>query len=171
MGLMGAGKSAIGKALADRLGVPFLDSDAEIETASNLSIAEVFETYGEDFFREKEAQVLARLVREETGILSTGGGAFLRAENQASIAAHGIAVWLRADLALLWSRVKHKDTRPLLRTPDPKATLAALCQAREPEYAKAEVVVDARPEYSIEDTTTLVVNTLLERADVLEKVT
>lgn len=168
---MGAGKSAIGTALAERLSVPFLDSDSEIVKASNQSIAEIFETYGEAFFRDKEMQVIARLLTDEPGILSTGGGAYLRAENQDLIAEHGVAVWLKADLELLWSRVAHKDTRPLLRTADPKATLAALCDAREPEYAKAEVVVEARPEFSIEDMTDRVIETLLTHPDILEATT
>lgn len=166
---MGAGKSAIGKALAERLGVAFLDSDAEIEAAANQSIAEIFEEFGEAFFREKEAQVIARLLCETPGVLSTGGGAYLRAENRETIGKHGVAMWLRADLDLLWSRVKHKDTRPLLRTPDPKATLADLARLREPEYAKAELVVDARADYSIADMTDRVVEALLTRPDVLEK--
>ena len=168
VGMMGAGKSAIGTALAERLGVPFLDSDTEIEAASNQTIAEIFETFGEDFFREKESQVIARLLSEEPGILSTGGGAYLREENQRLIAEYGVAVWLRADLELLWSRVSHKDTRPLLRTDDPKATLAALCEAREPEYAKAQLVVDAKPEYAIADMTDHVVEALMKMPDVLE---
>ena len=169
VGMMGAGKSAIGKALAERLGAPFLDSDTEIENASNMSIAEIFETYGEDFFREKEAQVIARLVSEEIGVLSTGGGAFLRSENRQTIAQHGLSLWLRADLPLLWSRVKHKDTRPLLRTPDPQATLAELCKAREPSYAQSDLTVDAKPSYTIDDMTDRVVEVLATRPDVLEK--
>lgn len=166
--MMGAGKSAIGKALSERLGVPFLDSDTEIEAASSMTIAEIFEEFGEDFFREKEAQVIARLLDGPPGVLSTGGGAYLRAENRQSIGAEGVALWLKADLALLWSRVAHKDTRPLLRTPDPKSTLAALCTAREPAYAKAELTVEARPKFSIEQTTDMVVEALLTRPDVLE---
>ncbi len=165
---MGAGKSAIGTSLARRLDVPFLDSDAEIETASNLTIAEIFERKGEDFFREKEAEVIQRLLKSITGILSTGGGAFLREVNRDAIAAHGIAVWLRADLDLLWSRVKHKSTRPLLLTGKPKATLAEMLDARGPEYAKAPLVVDAMSEYSIEAMTDRVLQSLLTRSDVLE---
>lgn len=167
--MMGAGKSAIGKALSERLNVPFLDSDTEIEAAANMTVAEIFEEFGEDFFRDKEAQVIARLVSDTPGILSTGGGAYLRADNRQTIGLGGVAVWLRADLDLLWSRVAHKDTRPLLRTPDPKATLAELCRVREPSYAKAEIVVDSKPEYSIAEMTGQVVAALSLRPDVLEK--
>ncbi len=166
--MMGAGKSAIGTSLARRLDVPFLDSDAEIEAASNMSIAELFERDGEAFFRRKEAEVIRRLLKSKIGILSTGGGAFLREVNREAIATHGIAVWLRADLGLLWSRVKHKTTRPLLLTDNPKKRLAELFEVRNPEYAKAALVVDARPEYAIEEMTDRVIESLLTRNDVLE---
>ncbi len=168
VGMMGAGKSAIGMSLARRLDVPFLDSDAEIEAASNMSIAELFERDGEAFFRRKEAEVIQRLLTSKISILSTGGGAFLQKVNREAIAAHGIAVWLRADLDLLWSRVRHKSTRPLLLTDNPKKRLAELFQARVPEYAKAALVVDARPEYAIEEMTDRVLENLLTRNDVLE---
>ncbi|MGI9390516.1 MAG: shikimate kinase [Boseongicola sp.] len=168
VGMMGAGKSAIGTALARRLDVPFLDSDTEIEAASNLSIAEIFEREGEDFFRRKEAEVIQRLLTSETGILSTGGGAFLQKINREAIANYGISLWLRADLDLLWSRVKHKSTRPLLLTGDPKKKLAELFDARNPEYAKAALVVDAQPAYAIEVMTDRVIESLLTRDDVLE---
>lgn len=168
---MGSGKSAIGTALARRLSVPFLDSDTEIETAANMSIAEIFAAYDEAFFRRKEAQVIARLLTSEACILSTGGGAFLRQGNRDAIAQRGISVWLRADVDVLWSRVRHKTTRPLLMTDDPRATLEALCTARNPEYAKAEVVVDARDDYSIEQMTDRVIDALLTRPDVLEETT
>ncbi len=168
IGMMGSGKTAIGTALARSLQVPFLDSDAEITRAANLSVAEIFERYGEPFFREKESQVIARLLASRPGILSTGGGAYLDPENRKMIAENGVAVWLRADLALLWNRVKHKDTRPLLRTPDPYGTLKALLDAREPSYAEAALTVDASPEYSIDDMTGKVIETLLTRPDVLE---
>ena len=168
VGMMGAGKSAIGQALARHLDVPFMDSDAEIVTAANMSIAEIFDRFGEPFFRDKEAQVIERLLTTETGVLSTGGGAYLQPRNRAAIAAHGVAVWLRADIDLLWSRVRHKATRPLLMTDDPKATLTEIFHARVPEYAKAELTVDARPEYSIDEMMQAVVETLLTRPDVLE---
>lgn len=167
VGMMGAGKTAIGTSVARTLGVPFLDSDAEIEAAANMSIPEIFERDGESFFREKESQVIGRLLTEERGILSTGGGAYLDPANRTVISEQGIALWLRADLDLLWARVRHKDTRPLLRTPDPFATLGKIYEDRTPIYAEAELVVEARPEYSIEDMTGKVIEALLLRDDVL----
>ncbi|MEM1375340.1 MAG: shikimate kinase [Pseudomonadota bacterium] len=168
VGMMGAGKTAIGKALAARLGVPFRDSDQALEEAANMTIPEIFARDGEAFFREKEAQIIARLMELDPGILSTGGGAFLRAGTRDVIAERGVALWLKADLEVLWQRVKHKDTRPLLRTPDPRATLAELLAQRSPHYAKAPLRVEAEASYSIEDTTEAVVTALAARPDVLE---
>lgn len=168
VGMMGSGKTAVGAALARILNVPFLDSDTEIVRAANMTIPEIFERDGEAFFREKETQVITRLLESQQCILSTGGGAFLAAQNRGVIADKGIAVWLRADLDLLWSRVKHKNTRPLLRTANPRATLKALCEARDPIYALADLAVDARAEYSIEEMAGEVVKALLTRPDVLE---
>jgi len=167
VGMMGAGKTAIGRALAARLGVPFKDSDHEVELAANMTIAEIFERDGEPFFRDKEAQVIARLLDEEPSILSTGGGAFLRDDTKQAIAARGLSVWLEADLELLWERVRHKDTRPLLRTADPKATLARLMADRVPHYSQAGLAVLANPDYSIDDMTNAVIESLLSRPDVL----
>lgn len=141
VGMMGAGKTAVGNAMARLLNVPFVDSDAEIVAASNRTIAELFEAEGEAYFRQKESQVLSRLLSGAPSILSTGGGAFLAARNRNMIAERGIAVWLKADPDLLWARVRHKDTRPLLRTPNPKRTLSELCAAREPLYAQAGMTV------------------------------
>lgn len=168
VGMMGSGKTAVGQALARMLGVAFLDSDAEIVTASNLSIAEIFERYGEPFFREKEAQVIRRLLESGPSVLSTGGGAYLAAENREVISELGVAVWLRADVDLLWQRVRHKNTRPLLRTADPYGTLRALCQTREPFYARADLVADARSDYAIDDMAQSVLRVLARRPDVLE---
>lgn len=165
---MGAGKTAVGKALAARLSVPFLDSDAEIEAAANMTIAEVFERDGEAFFRDRESEVISRLLAQGPIVLSTGGGAFLAPRNRAAISQAGVSVWLRADLDLLWQRVRHKSTRPLLRTPDPKATLREIYVAREPIYALADLVVDTDPGYSISDTATHVIRVLKTRPDVLE---
>jgi shikimate kinase len=167
VGMMGAGKTAIGQAVARGLGVPFLDSDNEISTAANMTIPEIFERFGEPFFREKESQVIARLLTTEKVILSTGGGAFLDPRNRGAISEYGVALWLRADLDLLWSRVRHKNTRPLLRTANPYQTLKDLAEARNPVYAKAELVVDASPSYSIADMSEKVIETLLTRPDVL----
>ncbi|NNF25159.1 MAG: shikimate kinase [Rhodobacteraceae bacterium] len=169
VGMMGSGKSAIGTAVARLLDVPFLDSDAEIEAASNLTIAEIFQREGETFFRAKESQVLSRLLDGAPVILSTGGGAFLTPANRAMISERGVSVWLRADVDLLWSRVRHKDTRPLLRTSDPLATLGALHAERTPYYAKADLVVDAQPDYSIQQMAEKVIETLQTRPDVLKE--
>ncbi|WP_299731307.1 shikimate kinase [uncultured Tateyamaria sp.] len=169
VGMMGAGKTAVGRALAQRLGVPFLDSDAEIEAAASRTVQEIFARDGEPFFRAKETQVISRLLDAERGILSTGGGAFLAQENRENISARGVSVWLNADLDLLWQRVRHKDTRPLLRTPDPRATLAEIYDARVPLYALADVSVQSLPDVSIDDMVNRVIATLLaERPDVLE---
>lgn len=149
--MMGAGKTAVGTALARILGVPFVDSDEEIERAAMMSVAEIFARDGEPFFREKESQVLRRLLAGPPCVLSTGGGAFLAPANRQAIAEAGVAVWLKADLDLLWQRVRHKTTRPLLRTADPKGTLARLLEMRAPVYAEAQVVVQASAELSIEE--------------------
>ena len=168
VGMMGAGKTAIGTALARYLDVDFLDSDTEIVAAANASIAEIFERDGEAFFRDRESQVIARLLDGNPGVLSTGGGAFLRDENRQMIHERGISVWLRADLDLLWSRVRHKTTRPLLMTDNPRETLAAIQRERDPVYALADVTVDADPAFSIDDMTKRVAEALLTRPDVLE---
>ncbi|MCG7492336.1 shikimate kinase [Thalassobius sp. Cn5-15] len=168
VGMMGAGKTAVGKALSAKVGVPFRDSDAEIVAAANMEIAEIFARDGEAFFREKESQVIERLLGEEPCVLSTGGGAFLSERNRDAIAAEGVAVCLQADLQLLWNRVKHKDTRPLLRTADPFATLSEIYAARAPVYALADLKVPVEPSYSIETTCDKVVDALVTRQDVLE---
>jgi len=169
VGMMGAGKTAVGKALASRLNVPFLDSDSEIERAANMSIAEIFQRDGEAFFRDRETEVLDRLLENECGILSTGGGAFLSERNRRLISEKGVSVWLNADLNLLWIRVKHKDTRPLLRTPNPRETLGEIYNQRVPIYAQSDLNVAARPDYSIETMAGHVLRALESRPDVLEK--
>ncbi|WP_170769533.1 shikimate kinase [Ruegeria lacuscaerulensis] len=169
VGMMGAGKTAVGRALALRLGVPFLDSDAEIESAANMTIPEIFERDGEPFFRAKESQVIGRLLDEEKGILSTGGGAFLSEQNRRMITERGVSVWLNADLNVLWNRVKHKDTRPLLRTDDPYATLRGIYEARVPVYQQADLTVTSDGEISIDNMVGRVVEALLKRPDVLEQ--
>ena len=170
VGMMGAGKSAVGKAVAALLDVPFLDSDAEIVRAANMSIAEIFERDGEAFFRDRETEVIARLLNEERGILSTGGGAFLSDRNKQLIHDEGLSVWLRADLNLLWSRVKHKDTRPLLRTANPYQTLSEIYDQRVPHYAKADIAVDASAAFSIDEMARSVIDTLKTVPGILEEV-
>ncbi|SFA76374.1 shikimate kinase [Poseidonocella pacifica] len=169
VGMMGAGKTAIGKALANRLGVKFVDSDAEIESAATMSIAEIFARDGEAFFRERESAVIARLLEGPPMVLSTGGGAFLREENRKMVAERGVSVWLDAGLDLLWNRVRHKTTRPLLRTANPKETLRELYEARVPIYAQAEIRVEALDHYSIEAMTTAVLRALHARPDILKE--
>lgn len=169
VGMMGAGKTAVGTALAERLRVPFLDSDAEIVTAAQMPIAEIFARDGEAFFRDRESEVIARLLDGRPGILSTGGGAFLAERNREMIRARGISLLLDADIELLWSRVRRKDTRPLLRTADPRATLEGIYAARAPIYARADLSVQARPEYAISDMVEKVIEALLTRPDVLEE--
>ncbi|KAA0921063.1 shikimate kinase [Aquicoccus porphyridii] len=172
VGMMGAGKTAVGKALAEMLDVPFLDSDAEIERAANMSIAEIFARDGEAFFRDKESQVIGRLLDAEVkGVLSTGGGAFLAEANRRMISQRGISVCLEADLPLLWNRVRHKDSRPLLRTPNPYATLAALYETRAPVYALADLRLRTRAEYSIAEMAQRVLDALRSHPDVLAEVT
>ncbi|SMX35770.1 shikimate kinase [Maliponia aquimaris] len=171
VGMMGAGKTAVGRTLAAQLGVVFRDSDHEIEEAANRTIAEIFSRDGEAFFRRKESQVIERLLEGEPGVLSTGGGAFVSEANRAMISRMGVSVWLNADLELLWERVRHKDTRPLLRTPDPKGTLRALYEARVPVYAKADIEVVSVPGLSLDQMARRVSQALLaRRPDVLEKV-
>lgn len=166
---MGSGKTAVGTALARILDVPFLDSDQEIVKAANMTIPEIFERDGEPFFRAKETQVIERLLDGNPGILSTGGGAFMNDHNRQVISERGASVWLKADLELLWSRVRHKNTRPLLQTDDPYQTLKNLCEARNPIYARSDLEAEARAEYSIEDMAGQVIQSLLTRPDVLEE--
>ncbi len=139
IGMMGAGKTAIGTDIARRLQVPFTDSDAEIEAAAAMTITEIFARDGETFFRAREAQVLARLLTGTPGVISTGGGAWMQAGNRTLIAANGMSVWLNCDPELLWNRVRQRTTRPLLQTADPKGTLLRLLAERSPVYAEAEL--------------------------------
>ena len=168
VGMMGAGKTAVGKALATRLDVPFLDSDHEIEAAANMSVPEIFARDGEAFFRTKETQVILRLLDGHRGILSTGGGAFLSDVNRQNISERGVSVWLDAALPLLWQRVRHKDSRPLLQTADPKGALTEIYNARVPIYQKADLRVVSETGMSIDAMADRVCVALLQRPDVLE---
>ena len=167
VGMMGSGKTAVGNAVARKLGVPFLDSDEEIIRAADRSIAEIFQRDGEAFFRDREYEVIGRLLRSTPCILSTGGGAFLTSRNRDQIAQAAVSVWLRADLDLLWQRVRHKTTRPLLRTANPRQTLAELNEARLPFYALADLAVDASADYAIDQMAERVIHALQSRPDVL----
>jgi shikimate kinase len=168
VGMMGAGKTAVGKAVAAQLGVDFLDSDAEIEKAANMTIPEIFERDGEPFFREKESQVINRLLDSAPCVLSTGGGAFLAPRNREAMSAKGVSVWLDAEIDVLWARVKNKDTRPLLRTENPYETLKSIYTARVPIYRLADVTVVSEYDVSIEDMAQRVVDALSQRPDVIE---
>ncbi len=169
VGMMGAGKTAVGTALARLLAVDFLDSDEEITKAADRSIAEIFERDGEPFFRARESEVLARLLRGSPCVLSTGGGAFLSEANRRLIHEVGVSVWLRADLDLLWQRVRHKATRPLLRTANPRETLRAIYEARVPLYQQADVTVESVADLSVDAMAQRVADALAQRPDVLER--
>jgi shikimate kinase len=144
IGLMGAGKSAIGKRLAAWLELPFSDADQEIERAAGRTISDIFAENGESYFRDGERRVLARLLAEGPKVLATGGGAFMNPETRARIAEAGISVWLRADLDTLMQRVMRRDNRPLLKAPDPRAVMQKLIAERYPVYAEADLVIDSR---------------------------
>ena len=144
VGLMGAGKSAIGRRLASRLGMPFVDADDQIESAAGCSISDIFELHGEAAFRDGERRVIARLLARPPHVLATGGGAFMDPETRAAIRESGISVWLRAELDLLVSRVSRRNNRPLLAGGDTYAILQRLMAERHPIYAQADIVVESR---------------------------
>jgi shikimate kinase len=143
VGLMGAGKSKIGRRLAARLGLPFADSDLEIEAAAGETIEEIFANRGEGVFRIGERRVIARLLAQPVHVLATGGGAFVDLSTRALIARRGVSLWLRADLDILVARVSRRSNRPLLKQGDPRAILAELIDKRYPVYAQADLVVDS----------------------------
>ncbi|ASY64126.1 Shikimate kinase I [Sinorhizobium sojae CCBAU 05684] len=154
IGLMGAGKSAIGRMTAQALGIPFVDSDHEIERVSRMTISELFAAYGEEEFRALEARVLKRLLRSGPRVVSTGGGAYINERSRRQIKRGGLTVWLNAELDVLWERVNKRDTRPLLKTENPKQTLENLMRARYPIYAEADLVVlsrDVKKERMVEE--------------------
>ena len=143
VGLMGAGKSAIGRRLATRLGMPFVDADTEIERAAGCSIEDIFEIHGEEAFRDGERRVIARLLARPPHVLATGGGAFMDPETRAAVRARSISIWLRADLDLLTARVSRRGNRPLLADGEPRPILQRLIGERYPIYAEADIVVDS----------------------------
>lgn len=144
VGLMGAGKTAIGRRIAQLLGLPFIDSDHEIEAVSRMSIPELFERYGEPEFRALEQRVIDRLLREGPRVVSTGGGAFMNAQTRGAVAERGITIWLKASLDLLMERVARNQNRPLLRSADPRAVMERLMAERYPVYALADITVETR---------------------------
>ena len=163
VGLMGAGKSAVGRVLAERMGRRHVDADAEIEAAAAASIADIFARDGEAFFREREAEVVRRILSGPPGVLSTGGGAWLTASVREAVAASGVSVWLRADLDTLWGRVKGRAHRPLLKAENPRAVLDRLLTAREPVYALADVTVDSHSGRDVTGTAEAVLHALERR--------
>jgi shikimate kinase len=144
VGLMGAGKSAIGRIVAQQLGLPFIDTDTEIERVSRMTISELFAAYGEEEFRALETRVIKRLLRTGPRVVSTGGGAFINEKTRKQIERGGLSVWLSADIDVLWERVNKRDHRPLLKTENPKQTLQDLMDKRYPVYALADITVQSR---------------------------
>src|SRR5271165_1179920 len=144
VGMMGAGKSSVGKRLAAKLGLPFVDADAEIEAGAQLSIPEIFERFGEAYFREGERKVIARLLNSGPLVLATGGGAFMNKTTRDNIAARGVSIWLKPDVEVLLARVRKKSNRPLLQTDDPEKTLRRLLDERSPTYALADITIESR---------------------------
>jgi shikimate kinase len=154
VGLMGAGKSAVGRLTAQALSLPFVDTDHEIERVSRMTIAELFTAYGEAEFRALETRVIQRLLQSGPRIVSTGGGAYINPQTRRHIQKGGVSVWLNAELDVLWGRVNKRDTRPLLKTENPKATLEKLMIDRYPIYAEADVSVlsrDVKKEQMVEE--------------------
>ncbi len=144
VGMMGAGKSSIGRRLASRLGMTFADADTEIEQAANATIPEIFATHGEAYFRDGERRVIQRLLDGAPKVLATGGGAFIHPETRAAIRARAVSVWLKADRDLLLSRVKRRNNRPLLKDGDPGEIIDRLIAERYPVYAEADIHIQSR---------------------------
>jgi shikimate kinase len=144
VGMMGAGKSTIGRRLAARLNIPFVDADTEIELAHRMSIPDIFETYGEPYFRDGEARVIARLLESGPAVMATGGGAFMREETRRRISDKAVSIWLKADIDIIMRRVRRRADRPLLQTADPEATVTRLISEREPVYQFANLTIASR---------------------------
>ena len=144
IGLMGAGKTAVGKRLANRLGLAFIDADSEIEVAAGQTVSEIFAEHGEPYFRQGEAKVIARLLQGEAKVLATGGGAYMDAGTRAKIKANGVSIWLKAELPVLLHRVRRRDSRPLLAAGNPETVMRKLIQVRYPVYAEADITVESR---------------------------
>jgi shikimate kinase len=144
IGMMGAGKSTIGRRMAARLRLPFLDADTEIETAAGMSIPDIFETHGEPHFRDGEARVIARLLDSGPAVVATGGGAFMREETRGRIRDKAVSIWLKADAEVIMKRVRRRTDRPLLQNADPEATVNRLLGEREPVYGTADLTILSR---------------------------
>jgi shikimate kinase len=139
VGMMGVGKTSVGRKLAERLGLPFVDADEEIEKAAGLSVAEIFERFGEEYFRDGERRVIARLIEGKAKVIATGGGAFINDETRALILSQAHSIWLNADINILVERVSRRNHRPLLVGRDPREVLIELGEKRDPIYAQAEI--------------------------------
>jgi shikimate kinase len=144
IGLMGAGKSAVGRRLAASLNLPFTDADSEIEAAAGQSIAEIFAEHGEAYFRTGERKVIARLLENGPQVLATGGGAYMDPETRAAVKEHGISIWLKASLRVLMKRVGRRDNRPLLQVDNPETVMKKLMAERDPVYAEADITVESK---------------------------
>ncbi|MBL4721634.1 MAG: shikimate kinase [Alphaproteobacteria bacterium] len=144
VGMMGAGKTAIGRRIAKQLNLAFIDADDEIETAAGCAIEDIFKKHGETEFRDGERRVIKRLLQQPVHVLATGGGAFMDSETRAEILKNSVSVWLRADFDVLWRRVSRRSHRPMLKTADPRATLAELIEKRYPTYKSADITVESR---------------------------
>lgn len=144
VGIMGVGKSTIGKRLSQYLDIPFVDADKEIEKAAGMDIQDIFDQFGEEAFRSGEKKVIKRLMSEGQKILATGGGAFMNEDIRVDVAESGVSVWLSADLDILMKRVQRRANRPLLRTEDPEATMVALLDERNPIYALSDIHIESR---------------------------
>lgn len=144
VGLMGAGKTTVGRRLAEKLGLAFVDADHEIELAAGQTIPEIFAQHGETYFRDGERKVIARLLENGAQVLATGGGAYMNADTRNVIRTHGISIWLRADFDLLMRRVRRRSNRPLLQNDDPEGVMRNLIAERYPVYAEADITVDSR---------------------------
>ena len=144
VGIMGCGKSTVGKRLAQRLGLEFVDADSEIERAANMTVSEIFAEHGEPYFRSGEERVIARLLQEGPQVLATGGGAFMSDATRSEIETNGLSIWLKVDFETVMARVRRRSTRPLLRNPDPEGTMRKLMAEREPVYARAQLTVTSK---------------------------
>jgi shikimate kinase len=167
VGLMGCGKSSIGRRLATALDLPFVDADEEIERAALKTIPEIFADHGEVYFRDGERKVIKRLLGSGPQVLATGGGAYMNEETRAAIKAHGVSIWLRADLDVLMRRVAKRDNRPLLKADDPAAVMRNLMEQRYPVYAQADITVDSR-DTAHEVIVAEIVNSLAARGDLAD---
>ncbi|MGL4636599.1 MAG: shikimate kinase [Beijerinckiaceae bacterium] len=154
VGMMASGKTSVGRLVAQRLDIPFVDADQEIETAASMTVPEIFAMHGEEYFRDGERRVIARILRDGPKVLATGGGAYMNAETRGMIAARGVSVWLKADLETIIRRAKRRSNRPLLQTADPEGTVRKLIDARYPIYAEADVTIvskDGPHEATVDD--------------------